>query len=270
MRHTPQPKRAPLRTVALFTLVIGVILIAPPPAARARTRGDTRHTARCAKTKRSAKRAAAFRFPRRRTRWRPRARGGTRSVVGRAQALLGTERDRLRRRRAQLDARFPRGQTRAYAVQTLVEGAPQVLLPFGRSRVRAPEAPAPGIHFSDLDKTSNFYPFANVAVKLGWADVGKHHTIHPSDPVTMEQVHQALVLALHLRTEANGLDHLHTRGGHSFATGPDFGTTVIGMRIGLRYNHSDEAMDVGPTSPMPRSEVAWSLYRAATVSIRAR
>jgi cell wall-associated NlpC family hydrolase len=38
------------------------------------------------------------------------------------------------------------------------------------------------------------------------------------------------------------------------------------MRLGLRYNHSDESLDVGPDSPLPRSEVAWSLDRAATAS----
>jgi cell wall-associated NlpC family hydrolase len=32
----------------------------------------------------------------------------------------------------------------------------------------------------------------------------------------------------------------------------------------LRYNHGDESLDVGPNSPLPRAEVAWSLYRAKT------
>ena len=36
------------------------------------------------------------------------------------------------------------------------------------------------------------------------------------------------------------------------------------MRIGLRYNHGDESLDVGPDQPLPRAEVAWSLFRAAT------
>jgi cell wall-associated NlpC family hydrolase len=45
----------------------------------------------------------------------------------------------------------------------------------------------------------------------------------------------------------------------------DFGTTLIGMKLGLRYNHRDEALDVpGPDAPLSRAEVAWSMYRAAT------
>ena len=45
---------------------------------------------------------------------------------------------------------------------------------------------------------------------------------------------------------------------------PNFGALVLGMRLGLRYNSSDESQDVGPTTPLSRAQVAYSLYRAAT------
>jgi NlpC/P60 family len=266
MRHTPQPRRAPLRAVALFALITGVLWVVPPPlgAQASKAAHRTVHERRDRTLGEAGSgiplpeapgALAAVRAGRHRVRWsdvskRYWARG--------AIDYVGSDHNWMRDFPAGKHGRVPFNpkskERRKY---------------FFRAAVRAfaaTETPDPSIHFSDLDKDSNFYPFANVAVKLGWATVGAHHSISPNDPVTMEQVHRALVLALHLRAEANGLDHIHTKDGHSFSTGANFGTTVIGMRIGLRYNHSDESMDVGPTSPMPRSEVAWSLYRAATVS----
>jgi hypothetical protein len=88
---------------------------------------------------------------------------------------------------------------------------------------------------------------------------------HPLQPVTMSFVHRVLVYALHLRSAAKGLREIHTHNGFEFDTWPNFGTTVIGMRLGMRYNHSDESLDVNPSTQLPRAEVAWSLYRATTL-----
>jgi cell wall-associated NlpC family hydrolase len=41
---------------------------------------------------------------------------------------------------------------------------------------------------------------------------------------------------------------------------------LIGMRLRLRYDHRDDSLDVSPTSPLSRAEVAWSMYRAATLT----
>jgi hypothetical protein len=95
--------------------------------------------------------------------------------------------------------------------------------------------------------------------------VGAEGNFLPMDPVTPRMVHRALVLALGLGDAGAGLDALHMRDGTAFETPADFGSLLIGMRLGLRYNHSDETLDVGPDTPLPRAEVAWSLYRAATV-----
>lgn len=124
----------------------------------------------------------------------------------------------------------------------------------------------PRITFDDLPTDSPFYPYANVAVQKGWLRRTNHGTsFSPAEPVTTRTVHKALVLALGLKTEAAGLDKIHTHSGYQFRTPKNFGTLLLGMRLGLRYNHSDESMDVGPNTPLPRSEVAWSLYQAATV-----
>lgn len=139
---------------------------------------------------------------------------------------------------------------------------------FARAVVRAfaPEEPVdPSVTFPDLPSDDRFYAAANVAVKLGWMEASPDGFL-PNQPVTTTMVHRALVLALGLSAEAAGLDALHTRNGVVFETPPDFGTLLLGMRLGLRYNHGDDAMDVGPASPLPRAEVAWSLYRAATAS----
>jgi hypothetical protein len=137
---------------------------------------------------------------------------------------------------------------------------------FARSLVKAfaPDAaPDAGIAFSDLAPGDRFYPFANVAVENGWMRTDGDR-FRPNDPVLMRDVHRALVLALGLRELAAGADRLHLRDGTPLTTPPDFGTLLIGMRLGLRYNHGDESLDVGPDDALPRSEVAWSLYRAAT------
>lgn len=129
----------------------------------------------------------------------------------------------------------------------------------------APDEPVDDtIHFSDLPDDDRFYPVANVAVKLGWMTTDDQGNFAPADPVTTRMVHRALVLALGLGDIAQGVQDLHMRNGTAFDTPRDFGTLLIGMRIGLRYNHSTESMDVGPDTPLPRSEVAWSLSQAAT------
>lgn len=122
----------------------------------------------------------------------------------------------------------------------------------------------PTLEFADLPATERFYHFANVGVTAGWLEVGQDTSFRPDDPVTTGEVHRALVLAIGMGDLAAGADALHLRDGTAIATPKDFGTLLIGMRIGLRYNHGDESLDVGPDTPLPRAEVAWSLFRAAT------
>ena len=139
---------------------------------------------------------------------------------------------------------------------------------FARSVVRAfaPDAaPDPSIVFNDLDTSAAWYRYAAVAVEHGWL-TARDGAFDPDGTVTMAMVHRALALALGLGPAAKGLNAIHTRDGVTFKTAPNFGTTVLGMRLGLRYNapSGSESHDVAPTDEMPRAQVAYSLWRATT------
>jgi hypothetical protein len=138
---------------------------------------------------------------------------------------------------------------------------------FARALVRAfgPDAVAdPELRFADLPRDDRFFPFLAAAVTQGWMEADGDGNVRPQEPVTTREVHQALVLALGMRDLAAGADALHLRDGTEIDTPPGFGTLLLGMRLGLRYNHGDETLDVGPDAALSRAEVAWSLYRAAT------
>lgn len=121
----------------------------------------------------------------------------------------------------------------------------------------------PTLTFEDLPADDPFFAAANVAVTQGWI-VAPHGTFRPEEPVTTLEVHRAFELVLGLGDLVAGADALHLRDGTKVPTPEGFGTMLIGMRLGLRYNHDDESLDVTAASPLSRAEVAWSLYRAAT------
>jgi len=138
---------------------------------------------------------------------------------------------------------------------------------FARAIVRAfggAEEPDPRLSFSDLDEGEAYWPFANVAVSNGWIRVGADDAFGPNEPVTMTEVHRALALARGLRPAVRGLDRIRTADGTRIRVPSSFGTTVIGMRMELRYPSQYEDHDVHPWTPMPRSQVAYSLWIAAT------
>ena len=140
---------------------------------------------------------------------------------------------------------------------------------FARSVVRAfapKELPDPSIVFADIDPSTAWYRFAAVAVAHGWMTRTSDGAFLPDKAVTMATVHKALVLALGLKPAATALDAIHTHTGVTFDLPPNFGTTLLGMRLGLRYNAptGSEANDVAPSDRMPRSQVAYSLFRAMT------
>jgi cell wall-associated NlpC family hydrolase len=122
----------------------------------------------------------------------------------------------------------------------------------------------PSITFADLDPSDTFYPAANIAVKLHWMKKTASGTFAPDKPVTTTMVHRVLVLALGLGPAVQALNHLHTADGVTFQLPANFGALLLGMRLGLRYNSSDESTDVGPTTTLNRAQVAYSLHRATT------
>lgn len=145
-------------------------------------------------------------------------------------------------------------ETRKYFARSVVESfAPDQL-------------PDPSIVLSDVDPTSPWYPYVAVAIANGWLPADANGAFHPDDPVTMAIVHRALVLALGLRPAAVALNHIHTADGSTFKVPANFGTTLLGMRLGLRYNAptGKESMDVGPLDDLSRAQVAYSLFHAAT------
>jgi S-layer homology domain len=176
---------------------------------------------------------------------------------------VGANRDRLRRRDERLDARSNDWmRDRKAAADGTYAFEPDRLESrklFARAFFRAFGSMLqqdPGLSFPDLPASDPFYPYANVSVTAGWMQVDDAGAFRPSDPVTTREVHRALVLAIGMGDLAAGADALHMRDGTPIATPKDFGTLLIGMRIGLRYNHRDESLDVGPDDPLPRAEVA--------------
>ena len=113
------------------------------------------------------------------------------------------------------------------------------------------ELPDPTIVFSDVDPVDTWYRYAAVAVSHGWIRGRPTARSCPTKPVTMAVVHRALVLALGLEDAAKGLDDIHTARGQTFDVPRDFGTTVLGMRLFLRYNAptGKEGNDVDPRAP---------------------
>ena len=125
----------------------------------------------------------------------------------------------------------------------------------------------PSISFPDLDDASRFYASANVAVQRGWITPSRSGAFRPDGPVSTNAVHRALVRAVGLRATARDIDALHTADGARFQTPNGFGTLMLGLRLGLRYNNkTDESQDVGPRDLLNRAQVAHSLYRATTLA----
>ena len=140
---------------------------------------------------------------------------------------------------------------------------------FARTMVKAfaPDAtPDPNIEFTDLPKGDRFWEFASIAVSRGWMQRNKKGEFEPEDPVTMTQVHYALVTALPLAREVRGLAKIHDADGYEFAHPAKFPQILLGMRLHFRYNHPNEGSDVTPRDKLSRAEVAYSLWRAATTS----
>jgi cell wall-associated NlpC family hydrolase len=127
------------------------------------------------------------------------------------------------------------------------------------------EAVDPVITFADIGPSDTFYPYANVAVKLGLMKRTAAGNFAPDEPVTTTIVHRVLVLALGMGPAAKALNDLQTEDGVTFQLPRNFGALLLGMRLGLRYNNrSDESMDVGPRTVLSRAQVAYSLFRATT------
>ena len=149
-------------------------------------------------------------------------------------------------------------------------GATETRKYFARSIVRAfapGEQPDGSVVFTDVDASTPWYRWASVAVQHGWM-TAHDGVFDPDAPVTMAMLHRALVLAVGLGPAAKALNDIHTRDGVHFKTAPNFGTTVLGMLLHLRYNAptGSEGMDVAPPDDLSRAQIAYSLARATTLA----
>jgi hypothetical protein len=156
---------------------------------------------------------------------------------------------------------------RDYGAHTFKPSAVETRKYLARAVVRAfasDESENPKIHFTDLPDSDPFFHYANIAAKLGWMGHRKDH-FDPSGAATPVMVHRALVYALGLKKVADGAADIHTTNGRGFRHPVGYGALLIGAVLGLRFNHDDEAQDVGPSDPLIRAEVAWSLSKASTI-----
>lgn len=148
---------------------------------------------------------------------------------------------------ANADGSYPSRPYRLQSRRLFARSAVGALAPEGR-----PIPPSS----SPTSRGRSFHPFANVAVKLGWMGTDTDDNFLPADPVTLRMVHPAMVTAAGLGDLAACLDAIHTRDGTAFEVPPDFGTPLVEMRVGLRHDHSDEALELLPDTPLSRAEVA--------------
>lgn len=133
--------------------------------------------------------------------------------------------------------------------------------------VFAPDEPIdPEITFADLSEDDEFFPFANVAVKLDWmTKVGD--TWSGDNSVKGSKFDKALILAVGgLDVAIAGLENIHRKDGGVYDLETRFAYVQLARWFGLRYDHDDEDQDLQKNATMPRDEVAHALSQAVLLS----
>lgn len=137
-----------------------------------------------------------------------------------------------------------------------------------RAVVRA-LAPAeqPGPRFSDLPRRDPFFPFASVAVKLGWMRPAEDR-FRPDEQVTTEELDRALTRSLGLDPEIEGLNSIRTADGQPLSHPPEFGERVLAHQLGLHHNHPGpaEARELVPGGGVLRADGAYALWKASAAA----
>jgi NlpC/P60 family/S-layer homology domain len=128
------------------------------------------------------------------------------------------------------------------------------------------EPPDPSITFPDLAPDHPLYPYANVAVKLGWIPKYPSGKFGPGDPVVGSLLDFSLIKATGLFTAPlAGLAAIHEADGTPYVVSERWPHMMLGHYLGLHYNHSNEKQDFGARSRINRDEVAYSLWKAKTL-----
>jgi len=131
----------------------------------------------------------------------------------------------------------------------------------------APDEPIdPSITFTDLPKTDPLYPFANVAVKLGWIEKYASGKYAPLDPVRFSLLDRSLVRAMGSFSAAiDGLTNIHEADGTPYVTQDRLAEMQLARWLDLHYNHDDESLDFQKRAYINRDEMAYSLWKAKTL-----
>ncbi|HEY3209061.1 MAG TPA: NlpC/P60 family protein [Actinomycetota bacterium] len=128
------------------------------------------------------------------------------------------------------------------------------------------EPPDPSITFPDLPPENPLYPFANVAVKLGWIPKYASGEFGPSNAVVGSLLDSSLIKATGLfEAPLAGLAAIHEADGTPYVVSGRWPHMMLAHYLGLHYNHSNEKRDFGAKSRVNRDEVAYSLWRAKTL-----
>jgi hypothetical protein len=145
-------------------------------------------------------------------------------------------------------------ELRKYLARTLVE-------------IWAPDEPIdPTITFSDLPVDDEFYPYANVVVKLGWIGKAKDGGFNPDGKMKSRKFDRAVILALGLKDPMADLNAIQQADGTEYHTPKFFGAMQLARWLDLHYDHDDESEDIQKTTKVARDEAAWTIWQAATIS----
>jgi cell wall-associated NlpC family hydrolase len=130
------------------------------------------------------------------------------------------------------------------------------------------EATDPDITFIDLGAESPFFPFANVAVKLGWMSA-PDGAFRPREGVRKIDLNRALVNALGLRAEMAGLADIRTEDGYRLRHPKGFAVLALAQALHLHYNHpgGSEERELLPSTRVRRADAAYALRRAHRVVV---
>lgn len=125
------------------------------------------------------------------------------------------------------------------------------------------DAPDPAIAFGDMPPDDPDFGYANVAVARGWM-TARRDLFRPNAAVPKRVMDRALVRALALRQEIDGLGDLASEDGYVFPKPPGFAEMILADQLKLHYNYSNEAgRELLPRTPVSRADAAYALAGAA-------
>jgi hypothetical protein len=126
------------------------------------------------------------------------------------------------------------------------------------------EQPDPSIIMVDVPPTDPYWKYANVSVKLGWMPLQKGGKWKPTGVIRVAGFDKAIVLALGLADDANGLLSIHMLDGTPYAVNDDFAYVNLAKVLELHFNHptTAEQLDIDANTHITRDEVAYSIWWA--------